>query len=133
MKMFTLNSLKILLASMAFSALSVPAFAATGEALTGDTASACAVILCLSVPSGRPDECVPPLTQYFAITARRVWQIATKRKNFLKLCPSHSGADSDTVVTRIVDGSMRPDIDVDEPDPVVPPSGPTPRAPVMER
>lgn len=65
---------------------------ATGV-LTGDPATACKVILCLS--SGkRPEECNPPLEQFFSISRKHWSDTVNARRDFLKLCPSSNDTSS---------------------------------------
>ncbi|MCO6559799.1 MAG: hypothetical protein J6574_01685 [Gilliamella sp.] len=61
------------------------------EELTGDTKTACEVILCLS-SSSRPSECSTPISKYFSIKIHHHGSFSpsrtiSARKNFLKLCP----------------------------------------------
>lgn len=67
----------------------IPAFAAnnTPPTLTGDPATACQVILCLSTGQ-RPTECTPPIQRYFSIQAKYWADTIRERKNFLDLCPA---------------------------------------------
>ena len=62
--------------------------------LTGDTKTACEVILCLS-SAVRPAECVPPIRKFFRIVARKWKDTIKKRRNFLKLCPIGEEAEND--------------------------------------
>ncbi len=74
-------------------------FAASAQEFTGDTKTACEVILCLSTGQ-RPSECDPPIRKYFSITAKKLSDTIKKRKNFLKLCPT---ADQDDNMRKLVD------------------------------
>ncbi|OCG28979.1 hypothetical protein A9G45_01425 [Gilliamella sp. HK2] len=61
------------------------------EQLTGDTKTACEVILCLS-SSTRPPECSAPISKYFSIKIYHHGSFSPNRtikarKNFLNLCP----------------------------------------------
>ncbi|HHF6641928.1 TPA: TrbM/KikA/MpfK family conjugal transfer protein [Haemophilus influenzae] len=62
------------------------------EELTGDTRTACEVILCLSSAQGRGiKECKAPLRKYFSIHVRgKHWYRKTleARRRFLDLCPA---------------------------------------------
>ncbi|MDQ1829833.1 TrbM/KikA/MpfK family conjugal transfer protein [Massilia scottii] len=108
-------------ASLAFA---VAGFASVAPAqaqpleLTGDTKVACEVILCLSVPDGRPDECLAPLKKYFNISMKKFKDTLKARANFLKLCPKDQD-DSDQIAEASTPYYPDP---VEEP--VVPPSNP---------
>lgn len=80
------------------------------QLLTGDTKLACEAVLCLSTGK-RPDECEPPLTKYFSITAKKLSDQIKKRKNFLKLCPASSEAGMPALTDAIVNGAGRCDPD----------------------
>ncbi|WP_439295226.1 TrbM/KikA/MpfK family conjugal transfer protein [Lonepinella sp. BR2882] len=62
------------------------------EELTGDTRTACEVILCLSSAQGKGiAECQPPLRKYFSIhVSGKHWYRKTleARRRFLDLCPA---------------------------------------------
>jgi len=93
MKLFNLKQLSILTMSV-FSSFT---FASSGNELTGDTRTACEVILCLS-SSQRPAECNSPITKYFSIKryshgSFSLSKTIKARKDFLKLCPA-SDADN---------------------------------------
>lgn len=65
--------------------------ASASDELTGDTKTACEVILCLS-SSTRPSECSAPIQKYFSIKIYHHGSFSSgrtisARKNFLKLCP----------------------------------------------
>jgi hypothetical protein len=81
-KLFALAALVVALGSTAS-----PARAQ--NILSGDVRTACEVILCLSAPGARPEECTPPLKKFFSI--KKPW----KRVNFLRLCPKKSNNDWD--------------------------------------
>lgn len=73
--------------------LCLPTFAETGspqiEMLTGDTRTACEVILCLSSAQGKGiAECQAPLRKYFSIKAKKWHKTLAKRRAFLDLCPA---------------------------------------------
>ncbi|WP_236757308.1 TrbM/KikA/MpfK family conjugal transfer protein [Actinobacillus seminis] len=59
------------------------------DELTGDTKTACEVLLCLSSPkdAAKTPECHPPLKKFYSIKAKKWKDTLKKRKNFLKLCP----------------------------------------------
>lgn len=71
----------------------------TVNELTGDTRLACEAILCLASPT-RPSECAKSIRRYFGITARKPHQLVTKRRNFLRLCPT----SNDETVNNIING-----------------------------
>lgn len=83
------------LSALAFTA--VPAHA--DDMFTGDTKTACEVILCLSSGT-RPTQCVAPIRKYLSITARKFSDTLKKRKNFLNLCPA---ATQDPQMVALVD------------------------------
>ncbi|MFC1118061.1 TrbM/KikA/MpfK family conjugal transfer protein [Pasteurella multocida] len=57
--------------------------------LTGDSRTACEVILCLSSAQGKGiSECKAPLRKYFSIKARKWHKTLQKRRAFLDLCPA---------------------------------------------
>lgn len=59
------------------------------DVLTGDTRTACEVILCMSSSQGRDiPECHAPLRKYFSIRAKKWGDTLRKRRNFLDLCPA---------------------------------------------
>ncbi|MDG6896410.1 TrbM/KikA/MpfK family conjugal transfer protein [Volucribacter amazonae] len=59
------------------------------DVLTGDTRTACEVILCLSSAQGKGiAECQAPLRKYFSIKAKRWSDTLRKRRSFLDLCPA---------------------------------------------
>ncbi len=59
------------------------------DVLTGDTRTACEVILCLSSAQGRGiSECRAPLRKYFSIKAKKWHNTLKKRRAFLDLCPA---------------------------------------------
>lgn len=59
------------------------------DVLTGDSRTACEVILCLSSAQGRGiSECKAPLRKYFSIRARKWHKTLAKRRAFLDLCPA---------------------------------------------
>lgn len=59
------------------------------ETLTGDTRTACEVILCLSSSQGKGiKECKAPLRKYFRIKAKKWHNTLKKRRAFLDLCPA---------------------------------------------
>lgn len=72
---------------------SFQAFAETNmpqiDVLTGDTRTACEVILCLSSAQGKGiAECKAPLRKYFSIRAKKWHKTLAKRRAFLDLCPA---------------------------------------------
>ncbi|MEI2587431.1 TrbM/KikA/MpfK family conjugal transfer protein, partial [Acinetobacter baumannii] len=72
---------------------SFQAFAETNmpqiDVLTGDTRTACEVILCLSSAQGKGiAECKAPLRKYFSIKAKKWHKTLAKRRAFLDLCPA---------------------------------------------
>ncbi|WP_194145477.1 TrbM/KikA/MpfK family conjugal transfer protein [Helicobacter sp. MIT 05-5294] len=69
--------------------------------LTGDTKTACEVILCLSSPS-RPSECSAPIAKYFSISAKKWKDTIKKRKNFLKLCPTGGDREMENLAQNII-------------------------------
>lgn len=70
-----------------------------GSLFTGDVRLACEAVLCLSSGT-RPSECAPSLARYFSITAKKLSDTITKRKNFLELCPA---ATQDAKMIALVD------------------------------
>lgn len=59
------------------------------DVLTGDTRTACEVILCLSSAQGKGiSECKAPLRKYFSIRAKKWHKTLQKRRKFLDLCPA---------------------------------------------
>lgn len=91
-----MNIKKLALLGTLATTLPFSAFAEKGspqiEELTGDTRTACEVILCLSSAQGKGiKECQAPLRKYFSITASgKNWKAKQlkKRRQFLDLCPS---------------------------------------------
>ncbi|MBI0006986.1 hypothetical protein H3S74_12175 [Gilliamella sp. W8126] len=62
---------------------------ADADTLTGDTRTACEVILCLSSSTGKGlSECKAPLKKYFSISAKKWKDTLKKRRKFLDLCPA---------------------------------------------
>lgn len=80
------------------------------QLLTGDTKLACEAVLCLSTGK-RPDECEPPLTRYFSITAKNFKDQIKKRRKFLKLCPASDEPGMPELTDAIVNGAGRCDPD----------------------
>lgn len=79
------------LAILAFSsgAIANPTTSPKVDVLTGDTRTACEVILCLSSAQGRGiTECQAPLRKYFSIKAKKWHKTLAKRRAFLDLCPA---------------------------------------------
>lgn len=91
-----MNIKKLAILATLASTFSFQAFAETGmpkiDELTGDTRTACEVILCLSSAQGKGiKECHAPLRKYFSITASgKNWKAKQlkKRRKFLDLCPA---------------------------------------------
>ncbi|MCQ9124691.1 TrbM/KikA/MpfK family conjugal transfer protein [Rodentibacter caecimuris] len=88
-----MNIKKLAILGTLATTFSFEAFASTGmpqiEELTGDTRTACEVILCLSSKQGRSiAECHAPLKKYFSIQAKKWHKTLQKRRNFLDLCPA---------------------------------------------
>jgi hypothetical protein len=84
---------------------------ASGSVLTGDPATACEVILCLSSGS-RPSECNAPLARYFSISLKYWSDTVTARRNFLNECPAASQtstANMPALVDAMVNGAGRCD------------------------
>lgn len=86
---------KIVLTTLLSAAFSTQVFANTNTAasvndvLTGDTRTACEVILCLSSAQGKGiSECKAPLRKYFSIRAKKWHKTLAKRRAFLDLCPA---------------------------------------------
>lgn len=81
------------------------------DVLTGDTKTACEVLLCLS--SGqRPSECNPPLARFFAIKAKKPWKTLQMRRDFLALCPTDTGNTATNIILADYKGmlaSVNPD------------------------
>lgn len=91
-KIASLSLMGVLLVSNAFASnIAEESFRQyQAKQLTGDTRSACEVILCLSTPN-RPSECNASLARYFSISAKKWKDTIKARKKFLKLCPVDSG------------------------------------------
>lgn len=72
--------------------------------LTGDSKTACEVILCLSSSVGRGiSECQAPLRRYFSIWDKKPHKKLAKRHAFLNLCPSaNENAKMAALTTAIV-------------------------------
>lgn len=89
-------------------AVTAPAFSASSaqpQELTGDTKTACQVILCLSTGQ-RPSECTPPIERYFSIRAKHWADTLRERRNFLDLCPaSNQTPQMSSLVNDIVNGA----------------------------
>ena len=91
-----MNIKKLAILGTLATTFSFEAFASTGmpkiEELTGDTRTACEVILCLSSAQGRGiKECQAPLRKYFSIhVSGKHWYRKTleARRRFLDLCPA---------------------------------------------
>lgn len=99
--------------SLAFISFSTAAIAQQSQPqpLTGDPATACQVILCLSSGS-RPGECNPPLAKYFSISLKYWSDTVTARRNFLQLCPAAqdtSSANMPALVDAMANGAGRCD------------------------
>lgn len=82
--------LKLCILLSIFSSITVSA----SEELTGDTKTACEVLLCLS-SNTRPSECSAPISKYFSIKIYHHGSFSpgrtiSARKNFLQLCPVSS-------------------------------------------
>jgi hypothetical protein len=77
---------KLLSIVVAVAAVGAASTASAQDVLTGDTRLACEAILCLATGT-RPNECSPSLQRYFSITAKKLSDTITKRRNFLNLCP----------------------------------------------
>lgn len=71
--------------------------ASAQQLLTGNTKTACEVILCFAAVAGRPSECVPPITKFLLV---KPW----KRLNFLKLCPA--AQQNNAYVDKIVNDNL---------------------------
>ncbi|CNK26692.1 conjugal transfer protein TrbM [Yersinia aldovae] len=79
----------ILTTALIFPFMSFSVLAA--DELSGDESSACKMLLCLSSSAGGSvSECIPPIRDYYAITAKKMVDTIKKRKNFLNLCPVSS-------------------------------------------
>jgi len=74
-------------------------FAHHSQAQTGDAATACEVILCLSTGSP-PSQCSDSLKKFFSIQFRRPDKTLKARGNFLKLCPA---SDDSSEMSQLVD------------------------------
>lgn len=75
--------------TFSFQAVAETASSPQIEMLTGDTRTACEVILCLSSAQGRGiAECKAPLRKYFSIRAKKWHKTLAKRRAFLDLCPA---------------------------------------------
>lgn len=61
--------------------------------LTGDSKTACEVILCLAASAGHPAECSSPLAKYFALQATPHKSLGEVRSSFLAKCPDGSSND----------------------------------------
>lgn len=84
---------KLVIVGSLATTISISALAETGspkiEMLTGDTRTACEVILCLSSAQGKGiAECQAPLRKYFSIKAKKWHKTLEKRRAFLDLCPA---------------------------------------------
>jgi hypothetical protein len=90
------------------SSLSVLSFSASAEdELTGDAKSACEMLLCLSSSvGGSVSECISPIRNYYAITARKMVDTIKKRKNFLSLCPVSNQSPEMQALTNVL-GNMQ--------------------------
>jgi hypothetical protein len=69
------------------------------QALTGDAAVACEVILCLST-GNPPNQCNNSLKKFFSIKFRKPHKTIKARGNFLKLCPA---SDDNPEVGSLID------------------------------
>lgn len=72
------------------------------DEFTGDTKLACEAILCLSSGT-RPSECMPSLTKFFSIIAKKPWETIQLRKNFLQLCPTDQNIDINHDYANLID------------------------------
>lgn len=90
--------------------LTSPAFAAQPQAqqappqLTGDAATACQAIICLSTGQP-PNECSAALARYFSIHFRRFSDTLRGRINFLNLCPTSSAEGVPQLINDIANGA----------------------------
>jgi len=101
--------MKRLVLTVAFGAMTIGTAPAQAEGFTGDVRLACEAILCLSTGQ-RPGECSPSLHRYFNITAKKLSDTLTKRRNFLNLCPAASSdGNMQLLVNAIVNGAGRCD------------------------
>ncbi|KAB1469113.1 conjugal transfer protein [Cronobacter sakazakii] len=82
--------------------------ASTAQVLTGDPATACEAILCLSTGK-RPDECDSALTHFFKIKGKDFKETLKKRKKFLKLCPASNEPGMPQLTNAIANGAGRCD------------------------
>jgi hypothetical protein len=79
------------------------------QALSGDEASACEAIICLSTGSP-PGECAASLRRYFSINLSKPWKTIEARINFLKMCPAASfSPQMGTLVEALGNGAGRCD------------------------
>lgn len=78
------------------------------DTLSGDTATACEVILCLAGSGGNIRECKKPLKKFFSITATKPWKLLKLRKSFLGLCPTKSAnaISDDAIMADLKDALM---------------------------
>jgi len=101
--------MKRLVLTAALGAMTMGMAPAQAEEFTGDVRLACEAILCLSTGQ-RPGECSPSLRRYFSITAKKLSDTLTKRRNFLNLCPAASSdGNMQSLVNAIVNGAGRCD------------------------
>jgi len=101
--------MKRLVLTVALGAMTIGTAPAQAEGFTGDVRLACEAILCLSTGQ-RPGECSPSLRRYFGITAKKLSDTLTKRRNFLNLCPAASSdGNMQSLVNAIVNGAGRCD------------------------
>lgn len=73
---------------------------ATAAELSGDQATACEALMCLTAVGSAPSECNASLRKYFSLHADKPSDLRKKRRNFLNQCPSDSG----DLVNSIVNG-----------------------------
>ncbi|MEE6032853.1 MULTISPECIES: TrbM/KikA/MpfK family conjugal transfer protein [Avibacterium] len=99
-KTLTLASTLAMMTSInAFADTTSPAI----EMLTGDTRTACEVILCLSSSQGKSiAECQAPLRKYFSIRAKKWHKTLAKRRKFLDLCPAANENAKMSALTTII-------------------------------
>lgn len=96
---------KILLAV----ALAASSMVAHADEFTGDVKLSCEAILCLST-GVVPGACNPSLDRYFSITAKKMSDTISKRKDFLEICPTANADDNmRSLVNAIVNAAGRCD------------------------
>ena len=111
-----MKSKLLLLGISFFFALLSPVFAAQTQAqqpppqLTGDAATACQAIICLSTGQP-PNECSAALARYFSIQFRRFSDTLRGRINFLDLCPTSSAEGIPQLINDIANGAGNCDPD----------------------